>query len=333
MTSPRPADVHPVLSSLDELLAGAAREPMESVGKSGATLERVQIDGTAYVLKHLDRENDWTMRASGYDGFATVDLWRRGVLAALPDCIRQPIVAVAVDGTAALLMEDVSAWLVPATDDPVSGEQDDRFLHHMAALHACFWESTLPIDFVTPAGRYLELSPAMAEAELARGSDDLVPQLVRRGWPLLAQVAPRAAEVVVPLAHDPSRLVGALAGTPQTFVHGNWKLDNLGSDDAGRTVLLDWELPGRSAATSDLAWYLAINCRRLPVTKEVAIERYRTALEACGVDTEPWWDRQLALALLGALVQFGWEKALGGYDDELAWWEERSVDAAARWLS
>jgi hypothetical protein len=35
-----------------------------------------------------------------------------------------------------------------------------------------------------------------------------------------------------------------------------------------------------------------------------------------------------ALSLLGALVQFGWEKALGGYDDELAWWEAQAVRAA-----
>jgi len=34
------------------------------------------------------------------------------------------------------------------------------------------------------------------------------------------------------------------------------------------------------------------------------------------------------LCLLGALVQFGWEKALGGYDDELAWWEARAVEGA-----
>ena len=60
----------------------------------------------------------------------------------------------------------------------------------------------------------------------------------------------------------------ALEATPQTFVHSNWKLDNLGTDDAGRTVLLDWEQPGRGAALSDLAWYLAINCRRLPQQKE-----------------------------------------------------------------
>ena len=157
----------------------------------------------------------------------------------------------------------------------------------------------------------------------------LVPQLVAQGWPRLAEVAPAAAAVVTPLAYDPGPLVDALASTPQTFVHSNWKLDNLGTDDQGRTVLLDWEQPGRGAALSDLAWYLAINCRRLPQPKEAAIAVYRDALEAAGVRTEPWWHRQLALCLLGALVQFGWEKALGGYDEELAWWEDRAVAAAA----
>jgi hypothetical protein len=51
-------------------------------------------------------------------------------------------------------------------------------------------------------------------------------------------------------------------------------------------------------------------------------------LEGHGVDTEVWWSRQLGLCLLGALVQFGWEKAFGGYDDELAWWERQAVEAS-----
>ena len=111
-------------------------------------------------------------------------------------------------------------------------------------------------------------------------------------------------------------------------MHSNWKLDNLGTDDQQRTVLIDWEQPGRGAGLSDLAWYLAINCRRLPQTKEASSEAYRRALESRGIDTGPWFERQLALSLLGALVQFGWEKALGGYDSELAWWEEQAVAAA-----
>jgi hypothetical protein len=325
------ADAQAVLPSAAELLAGAEdRQPLDTPGKSGARLERVRIDGAPHVVKHLVAEEDWTMRAAGVDLVVPVELWRRGILAALPDCIHQPIVGVAEDGggRAVLLMEDVSAWLVPTGDAPIPEAQNARFLAHMAAVHAEFWEGDRDLDVVPPRNRYLELSPSMGAAELARGSDDLVPRLVREGWPLLAEVAPRAAAVVTPLAHDPGPLVAALATTPQTFVHGNWKLDNLGSDDAGRTVLFDWELSGRGAATFDLAWYLAINCRRLPVGKEACTTAYRQALEGHGIATEPWWDRQLALSLLGGLVSFGWEKALGGYDEELAWWEEQALRAA-----
>ncbi len=232
-------------------------------------------------------------------------------------------------GGCALLMHDVTPWLVPATDEPITLAQHGRFLRHMAALHAEFWACGSEFDVVPAMHRYLELSPWMATAEAAAGSAHLVPQLVAKGWPLLAEVAPAAAAVVTPLAYDPGPLVEALAATPQTFVHSNFKLDNLGTDDADRTVVLDWEQPGRGAPLSDLAWYLAINCRRLPQSKEASMTAYREALEARGVDTEPWWERQLALCLLGAMVQFGWEKALGGYDEELAWWEMKSVQAAA----
>ena len=52
---------------LADLLMGATERAGldEAPGKSGASLERVVIDGQAYVLKHLDLGRDWTMRASG----------------------------------------------------------------------------------------------------------------------------------------------------------------------------------------------------------------------------------------------------------------------------
>jgi hypothetical protein len=327
-----------VLPDVAGLVAGATERSAldDAPGKSGARLERVVIGGQRYVLKHLDLAEDWTMRASGDLRGAPLTLWERGILARLPGCFNQPIVGVAREpgagaersGGCAVLMRDVARWLVPATDAPITLAQHLRFLGHMAALHASFWDCGAEFDVVPAMHRYLELSPWLARAEAAIGSGYLVPRLVARGWPLLADVAPAAAAVVTPLAEDPGPLVDALAATPQTFVHGNWKLDNLGTDDEGRTVLLDWEQPGRGAPLSDLAWYLAINCRRLPQAKEAAIGAYREALERCGIATEPWWDRQLALCLLGALVMFGWEKALGGYDEELAWWEARAVEAA-----
>ncbi len=321
-------------NSLAGLLAAATERTVlsQAPGKSGATLERVVIGGQDYVLKHLDLAEDWTMRASGCLRGAPLALWERGILSRLPDCFNQPIVAAAEAiprGGCSLLMRDVTPWLVPATDAPITLDQHARFLRHMAALHAEFWECGPEFDVVPAMHRYLELSPWMATAEASLGSTHLVPQLVAKGWPLLAQVAPAAAAVVTPLAHDPGPLVEALAATPHTFVHSNWKLDNLGTDDAERTVLLDWEQPGCGAPLSDLAWYLAINCRRLPQAKEDSITAYRQALESCGIDTGPWWERQLALCLLGALVLFGWEKAFGGYDEELAWWETKAVRAAA----
>ncbi|RNL78342.1 phosphotransferase [Nocardioides marmorisolisilvae] len=319
-----------VLDSVEELLAGAdGLTAIDSVGKSGAALDRVTIDGAPYVVKYLDPDVDWTIRVAQVPATAPVEVWRRGLLHALPPEIDSPIVGVASLGAkAVLLMRDVSPWLVPVGDDPIPAAQNEGFLDHMAAMHVHFWASAEAIDVVTPERRYLELSPQMAEAEAELGSDHLVPQLVARGWPLFGEVAPRAAAVVLPLAHDPRPLVAAMENTPQTFIHGNWKLDNLGTHDDGRTILFDWELPGRGAPLADVAWYLAINCRRLPVSKEQALEIYRDALHRRGVDTRPWWDRQLGLALIGALVHFGWEKALGGYDEELAWWEDRVLENA-----
>jgi hypothetical protein len=324
---------------IDDLLDGLVElEPLPDVpGVSGAALRRGSRDGQSFVVKFLNWRDDWTQHASGVLGGPVVPLWRRGILDRLPDCINQPIVGVAMEGSwggwrTAVLMRDVAEWLIPAADEPMPLRTHRLQLDHLATMHAAFWQPGAECDVVPEMHRYLELSPWMAQAEAAIGSHHVIPPLVDRGWRLLPQVAPRAAAVVADLAMDPSRLVQALAHTPTTFIHGDWKLDNLGLDGDDRTVLLDWELPGVSAPLSDVAWYLAINCRRLPQAKEAALQDYRRALSGQGIDTDPWWDRQLGLCLLGALVQFGWEKALGGYDDELAWWEEQAV-AGARYLT
>ena len=54
-------------------------------GKSGATLERVVIDGQPYVLKHLDlsRGLDHAGIRAACAG-APLVLWERGILARLP---------------------------------------------------------------------------------------------------------------------------------------------------------------------------------------------------------------------------------------------------------
>lgn len=79
----------------------------------------------------------------------------------------------------------------------------------------------------------------------------------------------------------------------------------------------------------DLCWYLALNRQRLPESKEAAIERCRSELEAAGIPTGNWWDRQLDLCVVAIMAAFGWEKALGD-DAELGWWADRVAAAVHR---
>jgi len=132
------------------------------------------------------------------------------------------------------------------------------------------------------------------------------------------------------LVHErPEVITGPIGDTPSTFLQGDWKMGNLGSHPDGRTILLDWAYPGSGPACWDLCWYLALNRARLPESKESAIGRYRTSLEARGISTTPWWERQLDLCMIGIMATFGWEKALGDAV-ELAWWEDQIAAAAAR---
>ena len=164
---------------------------------------------------------------------------------------------------------------------------------------------------------------------------DVGPYLVPAGHAAPAPALPRPhgaparalPETVRGLLADPGPLLRALEATPQTLVHGDWKAGNLGVAADGRTILLDWAIPGAAPPCSDLAWYLALNARRLPQRREEVIAGYRRALEGHGIATHPRFPGQMALCLLGVVVQFGWEKALGD-DAEQAWWEQRAMDAA-----
>ena len=319
---------------LEDLLSSAtSREAWRPADtKSGARFERLIIGGARYVLKYQDPRDDWLLRASGDPGERYVLLWQRGLLDRLPDVIDHAVVAAHWDGSVGrVLLRDVTAALLPP-DERLSHDQHFRFLDHMAALHAAFWGWHDDVGLTSLSARYLMFSPATAEAEAVLGSQAVVPKVMAQGWARLADVSPRLDEVVRPLLKDPAPLVAALERLPHTFVHGDWKAANLGSHADGRTVLLDFgEVPGEASPLADLSWYLALNADLLPETKDDAIAAYRVALERHGVDTGGWWDAAVGLELLGAMLQFGWEKVLGVAGPELAWWEAQASEGT-RWL-
>ena len=76
---------------------------------------------------------------------------------------------------------------------------------------------------------------------------------------------------------------------------GDWKMGNLGRHADGRTVLVDQAYPGEAPGLYDLLWYVALNRQRLPVTEGSDHRGLPAALEAPGVDTGGWFERQLGL--------------------------------------
>ncbi len=325
----------PVYGSLDELLAGAdERVPfLTSDSKSGSAFERVRIDGEWHILKHIHVDSDWTMRFNGDVGCHPAQVWAAGLMDTIPERIDHGVVGVAAGigrngWGAAILMRDLADGLVPEGEERLDLDRHLGYLDDLAALSARMWGWTDDVGLVPLASRWSWFGAASLAIEESRGWRDPVPRIAMDGWRNFEVRVPREVVTLIEaLRRDLDPLVGAVRSTPSTFLHGDWKLGNVGTAGDGRTILIDWTYPGEGPACFDLAWYLAINQARLPQSKEDAIAAFRTSIEGHGIETEGWYERQVGLCLLGALVIFGWEKAFGE-EAELRWWCDRAIEGA-----
>jgi hypothetical protein len=325
-----------VAGSVDELLAGATRRESFVPAETRATVafERVWIDGEPHVVKYLHVDGDFMLRALGDPGSRTLRAFEAGLFDAASDVIDHAVVGAARgvgrnEWGYALLMRDVSAELASTDDGQFPAEQHAQFVDHLARMCASTWGWRDDVGLTPYAPRWMMTSPAMVEAELAAGSRERVVPIIADGWARFATRAPRdVVSGIDALRRDVHPLADALASTPSCFLHGDWKASNLGTARDGRTVLIDWVYLGEGPACHEIGWYVALNRQKLPSSKEQVFADFRTALERHGVDTLGWWERQLPLALLGTVVEFGWEKALGD-DDELAWWCDRAREGMA----
>jgi hypothetical protein len=320
-----------------ELLARASfREAVHPEdGKSSSHFERVTIDGEGYFLKQLSPGTDWIMRVTGDSVHRPYLIWQAGLMNRVPACIDHTVVAMEIEGVGesavlSTLMRDVADHLVPEGDAPVSLEQHAGFIDHLAQLSATFWGFTDSIGGLTTMDARLRFFDAPNVARELDVPDPPGPIAAADvGWRALPDRSPALAGLARSVQREPGLLVNPMSSTPVTFLHGDWKMGNLGMHPDGRTILVDWAYPGSGPACWDLCWYLALNSARLPETKEHAIDRFRADLERHGIDTSPWFDRQLDLCVMGMMVTFGWEKALGE-EEELRWWESRVAAGAER---
>jgi hypothetical protein len=323
-------------NAVSQLLATASwREVVSPAdGKSTSAFEQVHIDGRRYFLKRLSPATDWIMRASGDHVHRPYLAWTAGIMDRVPACIDHAVVAMEVRGSGddaelSILMRDVAADLVPEGDAPVSRAQHRGFIDHLAQLGATFWGFDTIAGLTTMAERLRFFCATNVARELAVPEPPGPIAAADAGWRTLETRSAVLSKLAHAVWDDPSLLTVPMAATPATFLHGDWKMGNLGSHPDGQTILLDWAFPGAGPACWDLCWYLALNRARLPEPKEETIARFRAALEDNGIATSGWFGAQLDLCMIGIMVTFGWEKALGD-EDELRWWEHRVLEAARR---
>ena len=325
-----------ITRSVAELLARASsRERVTPAdARSGAVFERIVVGSDCYFVKHLGFAADWVMRVTGDDVCRQYLIWQAGIMDRFPDCIDHAVVAMDLagagdDAVLTIVMRDVGGFLVPPGDAVVPADQHIGFVSHMAALSSAFWGWDDHIGLTAMAQRIRCFAPDNIAAELTAAEVPTAIAAAAAGWRALPGRSPMMSQLAR-LVHDrPEVITGPLSGTPRTFLAGDWKMGNLGTHPDGRTILLDWALPGAGPPCWDLCWYLALNQARLPEPKEAAISRFRAALEHHGIGTGSWWQQQLDLCMIGIMAAFGWEKALGDAG-ELSWWEARIADAAAR---
>lgn len=162
-----------VAASLDELVAGAtSRQPVRSDdAKSGATFERLVIDGEAHFLKQLSADSDWIMRVTGNTTNWEFHVWKAGLYHRTPAVIDHAIVGMALEGEGpsarlSILMTDRGADLVPPGDDLLPDIHHLDFIDHMAAFHAEFmgWRDTIGVQDL--ARRVLFFAPDVIASEL-----------------------------------------------------------------------------------------------------------------------------------------------------------------------
>ncbi len=303
------------------------RSPLAADGKSGAVLERVRLaDGRILVVKHVNARRDWIMRAAGDFG-RVAGLWSAGVFARLPAMIDHAVVGVEPEGDGwAVVMRDVSDALF-ADDRRLSRADGRRLLAATAELHAAFRGERVPRALTRLAALYRFLSPRAVQRYAAEAE---VPRLALRGWARFAELVPADVAAAVAEIHErPEALAERLCRRGCTLVHGDLKRANLGFLEE-RVVVLDWgSLTAWAPAAVDFAWFVAVNGAAIDASQD---ELLADARSAAGADHD---EEALRLALLGALAQLGWEKALGATEaadegvrrrerDGLDWWSARA---------
>ena len=254
-------------------------------------------------------------------------MWERGVVDLAPPCIDHATVGAAREGRAgAVLMRDVSAsgWCRRATrrSSARAAPAASSTTSPRSTRRAGAGQTRRPASRSRTATRSSGPTRSRARPALgfpAAGAAD-------RGRRMAAarrRVAPEIADALRPLHAAPWPLFDALAATPSRVPPRRQQARQPRHHRRrphGARRLVDVRRRAHRSPSSRTTSRSTCRASRRPHQGRCDRDAYRAALERHGVDTAPWFDRQLALCLLGVMLQLGWEKAFDETGRELAWW-------------
>jgi hypothetical protein len=325
-----------VLSTILAPVRGVRDETMKTVGFTTATHRRLVvefIDGReeSFVLKQTSPRTDWTAIRTRDTRGREVALLEESLLAPIWTCVASPYVACAREGaTVALLMRDLSSYLLPDVRAPLEVDQEDALLTVLARLHARFWNTSIAPAVLARSEDFVELlGPRCTESSTFDALPHALGQRVADGWKSVARRVP--ARVMALLEMPTTEIVRAFMSGPKTVVHGDAKVANFAIDPRSSTVwAFDWAIAGHAPAGVDLGWYLAVNGSRIAGSKEEMLDRYRMRFDAeRGSPTrESEWNETRRCAIVSGALMGLWAKAMllesnaPNADREWEWWSE-----------
>jgi hypothetical protein len=186
-----------------------------------------------------------------------------------------------------LVLEDVGSYRAVSQIEGMGRADAEQAVDELAAWHAHWWGRAGPI---------VERGTAMAIHDPIYPM--LLPPVFSDGWAKVraAMSVPRSVETVADgWVEALPEMLGSLATTPSTLVHGDYRADNMFFDDDGRVVLLDFQVIGQSMPVGDLAYFVtgSLSPATASEIEQGLYARWLQALVSEGVpesETDGMWD-------------------------------------------
>jgi hypothetical protein len=188
----------------------------------------------------------------------------------------------------AVVMEDMGDQRIVDQIEGIGPDDAGRAIDELAEQHGVWWgrgEDLAEMASVVPLDD--PMYPAILPTVFTEGWEKVTAEL--EVAPAIAEVAPRFPDAI-------EGLMARLSEPPVTFIHGDYRADNMFFDrDDGSMVLLDFQLGGRGVGPYDLAYFATQSATSVVrrAHEQEWFGRYCDGLEQAGgadVDRDRLWD-------------------------------------------